>query len=575
MMRALFFCAICVSACVALVGRASAYTLRSGLTDSCHERMTAAAFGELLDDVDLTVDDPPAGIWDEVARATFRDLIGDETVTSRFGRERAVRFVLFSLVAGVRAPDTGGYSTGNLSALRRIHLDPDSEKQYAHALRAARDDGLRGELRAVRGTRALLRSLIEQAIQAQARPYGERTVEVDFFLELYGQIEVSVFEPMYLLGQAIHALQDSHSHTIRSDDGAEILHVLNFVEAISGNLDPGVDGLAHSDKMDDCFGPVEPLVERAESRTTALAIAAREAFRGDESLLDRGLSRCPEGETERNDCGWIEYVASCENALREGLTDAQAAERCCTRDNDFCGSRWLEVARQEPSEPYLEATFGCSLSPPSGDGEPNGGLGWWMLAVLSALLMRRRAATAVVAVAIALTASSAPAHALDLTLRDAFAAVELHGSTFSGDLEGSFIDPSFGFAARGGYRFEPVSILIHAERNYWVSSEVDFGVLPGVLNVGAGAEILFADDRLRSSLVIGASILRFDAALDESGTTGFFLDVRPVGVRFGTGPYIHLVFDPIVVSSINPALGDPGIHVIQFRTVLGVEGHLP
>ncbi len=247
------------------------------------------------------------------------------------------RFLLFSLVLGVREPDTNGHSATNLESLRLSHADPEGDGQYQHATRAAADDYEMGNVQAIEGSRRLILNLVRQAEDSFALPPDRQNIRVDFYLDFYGQIKVPVWAPLYFVGKAAHVLQDSFSHTIRADqDGLHsIVHVLNYVDAIYSGFDENRDGLAHSDHMDRCMSrDVEELVDAAVTATGELLVAVLRQFGGSD-----------DGAVERVLDSWL--------ILRPG----------CTKDNDFCGNeRWLKTVRKDQTGPHLKDAFGCSSS---------------------------------------------------------------------------------------------------------------------------------------------------------------------------------------------------------------------
>ncbi|MBW2508779.1 MAG: hypothetical protein JRE81_09125, partial [Deltaproteobacteria bacterium] len=189
---------------------ANAYTVQSGFTGGCHEEVTIGLSQVLLDDpiVDEVVV-PGGDTWRELARS-LPDLAGPDLTDPQL-------FVLFSLLIGVRAPDTGGHSVSDLSAAREIAADPRAETQYLHALRGREDDEPDGSRSAVEGTRASIRRSLGAAAAALARPIENQNTAAPYTLDFYNRFYVPVWEPAYMLGEAAHTLQDSFSHSIRSD----------------------------------------------------------------------------------------------------------------------------------------------------------------------------------------------------------------------------------------------------------------------------------------------------------------------------------------------------------------------
>ena len=570
------------------VAPASAYTLQTGFSDSCHERLTVKAVVELL----LQVPPPqlvlPDGTWDELAQRLLPPLLrGDlfrtnPEVIARFEEDPVVRFFILSVVLGVRAPDTSGHSVSDLNALRRIHADPSAIGQYKHSLRAPADDGLLGDLSAINGTHDVIREYVDQYVEAVSKPPSERIIEAELYLDFYDAVPLPVWEPFYILGQAIHAIQDAHSHTIRSADGAYVYSVLNYTEALTGELSVNRDGMPHSDGLDDCHGPIEVLVNRATATSRSLVIAAAGAAEGNWTRLETGLSACPEGETARTDCGWITYKPDCDAALI--ADDANAIERsCCTQANDFCGTPWLSIAEEGQTGPYLPSCE-CRIGRDSDTDACSAGLGY--LAILALCAARRRPPprpplrrrpghalrpmTGALLLTLGLAGSwTENAHARE---NEAFAALELHGSSLSDSSNHSLINVSFGYALRGGYRFGAWGATLIVERNYWVSTEFNAGVRPGVLNLGVGGEYIYGQGYLRTAVALGTSTLRYATPLDDSGTTGVYAELRMVGLRWEPGEHTALSFDPLTLTMLRPVTHAPVLRLLQYRTVVGIEG---
>jgi len=314
----------------AVIGPARAYTVGSGFSDPCHERMIGAAYQDFILDLPISgIQAPPGETWRELSDFLLEYLPMDQEEV-----DEVKRFLLVSLIIGVRAPDTDGHSIMNLQNLRQLHSDPSAEGQYAHSLRAPGDDYAEGDAAAVAGTRELIQALMAEAQRYKALPAGEQIIKANVYLDFYGRIDVEVWAPLYFVGKAAHALQDSFSHTIRSDedDLRKIVHVLNYIDAITEDFDEDRDGLAHSDSMDHCRSEdAADLFDSAVEATSDLFFAMREQFAGrDPNAILHILDK------------WVTYKSG------------------CTKDNEFCGNtRWLALVRKEQTKPYVEAIFGC------------------------------------------------------------------------------------------------------------------------------------------------------------------------------------------------------------------------
>ena len=290
-----------VTACF-VTGHARAFSIQSGFTKSCHEEISVEAFSEFLDlprtsEVPL----PKSNTWRKLSK-NLDEFVGRELTDQQ-------RFIAFSLVVGVRAPDTEGHSVADLEALRSIHSDPRPEGQYRHALRGLDDDGDEGNVNAVTGTRAAIRESFTNALASLQQPPEEQLAKAPVTLDFYNEFKVDVWQPAFLLAEAMHTVQDSFAHTIRSeaDDLRRIATVLNFVDAISTNFKEERDGLPHSDFADKCNkDEVSETREAARRATIALIFTFGVASAGVEDALDSFLD------------DWVTLLPG------------------CTLENDFC-----------------------------------------------------------------------------------------------------------------------------------------------------------------------------------------------------------------------------------------------
>jgi hypothetical protein len=557
---------------------ARAFTIASGFSDSCHERLGLAAVAVLFDGLPLdNVVIPSDGLWRDVAAELESAVLDSAGLAAATALTDPQKFVLYSVVVGIRAPDTGGHSVANLDALRRAQTDPSPDSQHLHCLRAPAEDGFGGDVAVLAGSEALIRAAVADA--ALAARGGRANTTAPLYLDFYGQLDVEVDAPSYLIGRAMHTLQDCYAHTLRSGDARTAFTVLNYVEAVEGRLDEARDGMAHSDTLDDCRRPeLAPLVDRAAAVSSALATAAVAlAASGDGTLLDKGFGACPAGETDTASCEWMLYAPACQ-------PDAQPPNvaACCTQANGYCGTPFLSVAREKLTQPYLGEVLSCAVAPQA---TRPGSWSWTALALFfSAACLwlplrrrgrsRRKRAGVVIAVALAIGLGGAPARAdeaLTYQPRAFFAEAEGHVSLLSDAPERSYLNATLGYGLRGGYRFGRWGLLGQVERNYWLPTELSHDLVGGALNIGVGAEWLAFDGRVRLSATAGPSILWFDATFDHKGTTGLFADLRPAGLRWRPTRRLCVAFDPLSLAIVAPVLGSPGIVQLEYRTLLGVE----
>lgn len=151
-------------------------------------------------------------------------------------------------------------------------------------------------------------------------------------------------------------------------------------------------------------------------------------------------------------------------------------------------------------------------------------------------------------------------------------AIETHGAGFNSGAGGSLLGLAFGGGLRGGFGNERWGLFLHVENNVWGGTNYDAGLVPGVLNVGLGGEHRFADGLIRTAVTFGTSTLLFDTVLDKVGSTGLYLDVRPLGIRWKIPKTIFTFgIDPLGLTFLMPVMTGLPLVRIQFRTSLCLE----
>lgn len=319
--------AVGLVALVAPLWTAGAFTIATGFTDSCHEDITSEAWLRSGLDVNQgAILIPDTGAWRDVSEWLTSTLNVPITTEEE-------RFVFYSLIVGVRSNDTNGHSALNLASLRNAHTDPSGQER--HCLRAVDQDGPHADAPALALCREFISTEVEMADLMLLLPPEEQIETVEFTLDFYGTVRVDVWGPAYHVGRALHALEDSFAHTVRSADGRRVHHLMNFVDALRpGDYNEAKDGLQHSDANDDCKDPENAvLVEAAIEAATALLRSSAERMLG--------------GGSEQT-----------ETVLQEWMS----LEPNCTIDNGYCDSPWLPLAKRKLTAPYL----GCSAAPQSG-----------------------------------------------------------------------------------------------------------------------------------------------------------------------------------------------------------------
>ena len=93
----------------------------------------------------------------------------------------------------------------------------------------------------------------------------------------------------------------------------------------------------------------------------------------------------------------------------------------------------------------------------------------------------------------------------------------------------------------------------------------------GTLNLGVGGEMLSGGGLVRTALSVGPSILTRAGDLDQPGTTGFFFDLRPMGLRWLIAERFVLGFDPISLTLMVPVLEGIPLIELEYRTTITGE----
>ncbi len=299
---------------------ARAFTLHTTVTNACHEPITLEA---------LARTSPPAPAVDVPDDEPFHRM------AEHFGRALEIgppasdldALHRTSLVLGVRDPDLRGNGPSDLINLRWVHL-PDLT-QDDHFLRRGEHDGAAGVTAAAQEGRERLLALIEASAAAYAAdPDATRLVRVRAWVQYYRHVEIEVWEPMYLLAQALHLVQDSFTHTYRTDDLRTILTLQNYVEAVGKHHDRERDGPPHSNALDDCTRP-----DTTELREAAVTASA--------ALMTATFTYWREGRRDEVDTfvsDWMSLEPGCEAGT--------------------CTSRWIAIAETDET-----GATGCAVRP--------------------------------------------------------------------------------------------------------------------------------------------------------------------------------------------------------------------
>ena len=143
--------------------------------------------------------------------------------------------------------------------------------------------------------------------------------------------------------------------------------------------------------------------------------------------------------------------------------------------------------------------------------------------------------------------------------------------TISLNAGGSIYEPSLALGLEGGVRWGWFGVLGKVDWNPWITTQEQDVLEAGALNVGAGVEFLYFNQRCRTALFFGPSILLFETALDQPGTTGVFLDVIAAELRWPITERLTIRFSPITFHLVMPVLDGIPLALLEYRHTVGLE----
>lgn len=511
---------------------AGAFQIESVATTNCHERIT-------MDAVEAAgwpngQQPPPMSHDDEV-------LIDDvpffmrQAVRNRWG---------VAVLIGVRNNDITDSDPTDLPELASLHNDP--ELQPEHCLRRRPHDYQPGNQQALIDCRAFILAEVQKAIGDGDAVDLDATTRVGIHLKFRGRVDVDVQRYGFHMGRALHALQDSYTHSFRNPDDGRVRTVLNWIEGnIGESYVESRDGHEHEDVLDDC--------------ALGTAGATRREQRATEASRDL-LAAVADGQGGRT--GRLMRATAV-------LDQHLAIESDCTLDNGYC----------DASE--LSETRGCSAAP-----GPGGWLG--SLVLLALFATRRHAARLVVAATIIVTSGLAYGQdeaadddgeeqaVLDQQEEVIESMPDPTTRTFGMALSGGFAIDRGAIAGAVGLRFNPhprIGLGVDLELNPWVSYSV-LDAAPGVVNLYVPAAIRlkkFGSWELRTTVSAGLSRLNFDLVGADQGSIGPYLGWNPLGVAIPLRANFKLVVKPADIAVPIPQVTGIPFYYHQYRATLSVE----
>ncbi len=538
--------------------RVAAFTLDSPISEGCHEMITGAAVRAAGWPADAPALEPDAAHAQLLASMPFAPATDLRDPRS------------LSLLLGVRDPDLRGRTLTDFNGLVGVHGA--DEAQRFHCLRAHDDDGPDGDVRAIEACRRVILDEIGVALGQGDVIDGTAREAVDVPVVLRGHASVLVPRFAFHIGRAIHTLQDSFTHALRSSDGHRVRSVMNWVDYVSEHdYEVSRDGLRHDSALDHCTGGDPDVLRRAALATeasTALLEAVRLAEGGRAGRLARAAA-----------------------VLDVWLT----VEGGCTFDNRFCDL---------PGVPSQLQEAGCAVQRAGRTGRDGvGGVLAIVGLALAVSLARRSGIRCVGAGAVLMLVLLAPRVArADGTTESssvpvAGGAVRMAEGTGSGSggttvsaprierfrpfaidasLGVSLVSPALavGLGARW-YAHPRFSLGVHAEYNPWFSLD-GLRASEGAANFYATATwayVRLPGVEVRARMMAGTSVLLSNVVGTEPGDVGAFVGLSLLGISIPVGHSLCLNLDGDTVAAVPHLTGVPFVYG-QYRLTFSVTGRL-
>ena len=531
----------CFFALVLFSQHAQAFTFESAVSKGCHELLTADSI-RFAGANNLGPADP--ALVDDLPFHVDTDMRDQGAIAA---------------LIGVRDNDLKGNDPLDLFELAQVHGN--SHHQDEHCLRQSNDNEPNGTANAISRCRQYIRDTLVSALHAK----GSTSLRVA--LSTRGTIDVSLPERYVRFGQAIHAFQDSFTHTFRTTSGKRVLTALNWVDSLDSNYDEARDGPPHLSILDRCE-VTHPLVASrfavAQEASRALAVAF---FQGD---LD---------ETAR-----LNHI---DQILDEYLTVVPG----CSYENSWCGAKENSLKRDEHS--------GCSSAFQSPDVFPKYSLAIFFLVLL--LLVSRKRSVSWLTLAILLLipqvsfAQQLPSVSSDSTPpkdpneanppsaqspvspTQPPSAPVASSPRFGAVLSGSAALDRPAIATALGARFRATSrwsFGVDGEWNPWFAVQIK-EFRRGALNLYSTAiysyNLPLNHLQFRTTAHLGTSILLYDLYGAPAGSTGVYLGMNFLGAAFDLGKSFKFIVDPADVAVAVPQLrGVPLVHK-QYRFTIGFQ----
>ena len=471
-----------------------------------------------------------------------------------------------TLLLGVRQNDIADLAPTSLSDLAQVNSDPHAQRQ--HCLRSPSQNEPSGTQQALADCQGYIRQELSAAVAALGKdglPDAGKREEIEVSLAIRGKVKVKVPAFQLHAAHAIHALQDSFTHSYRDPETAlKIRVILNFAEYAENKLDEAVDGPPHLTDLDRCDDPDALRAQRHELAIEASADALS-------ALLD---PQSPEAKLQAIDAVITQYT-SLDTSVH------------CTFDNNWCDA---------PEHDYSSSNCGCKAAgaDPGGAAKPSLIIGILALLGAGARARRRRSRTlglgGLVVFAV-LGLSLSPRSALAADKHGIGAPVgaiqgksdaatpgkkDKAGAFFARAALGAAYDKP-GLSGGLGLRYQlsqPFMIGFDAEWNPWLA------VTPGKFRAGAANayvslirrwQLRYETVNIRTTVSAGGSYLLFDLVGAPKGSFGPFFGVSFLGVEWKLARGFYLTVDPTYIAIPIPHVTGVPFAYTQYRFLVGLE----
>jgi hypothetical protein len=572
-LTAVVACAIFVGWLIARPKSADAYTISTIVTAGCHEKVTTEAFLAVRNDPDPAIAAAAAPL---LADRNDQALIDDLEFTPADGMTDLGGA---TLLVGVRDNDLKGRDSMDLSQLPLVHGDPGAQRE--HCLRGANDQeveaGGGGSKQAIDECRAFIIERVGQALDgldATGAPDPNNLTSLPLYLAL--RHGVNALLPTYYvrIGQAIHAVEDSFTHTYRTSDGMQITVVMDWVDEANGNLVEKTNGPPHSSEMDRCDDPDPLRLQRRQLATEAAAAVLH-------ATLD---------PSQTND----QKMAAVEVLLDKYLTYSPG----CTFANNWC----YAPPNNAPEKLGNGSLLGCSVGGPGNRGGLSGLA--VLLGLLALLRQARRRHRAIIGMTLLFIASLLPsrafaqAEAAPPVSDTAAAAVEEKHSPpppvttpvkEPGPKDPSKMALGAYLGGSGSYTYAAAAVTLgarlrfskhwtfglDAEWNPWIAINGRTAVRAGAFN-GYGTVILrlplaYEKFNLRTTANLGFSRLLIDLYGAPKGSMGIYAGLSPLGLEWKVSRLLFVIINPLNFAMPVPQLSGVPLTYSQYRVTIGLE----